>query len=508
MHPKEAPMLRRSIAGFATITAVLVVSGMVAISRSASSSVGLESEADEFGYPVLRKDAALEEAEEGEPLGAFARVVRGDESAYRAASSATGEAPSATPEIRLGFKGGDDWEPSIAADDFGHVYAFWNHYGDDPACTVCASPHMELQISSDGGRTWSRPRPLLPRASVRQDDPQIVVDPVDGRTVYVSYMLGDKASMYVGKSTDFGKTWRTMLIEPLERGTDKEILAVRGDDVYVAYNAVMKIYVSASHDGGETWRTYQIDGTTNSELGWALPSGGAVDSDGVVYFSWGGYEANGKPSGEVNLFVSKSTDGGRTWRNIVVEVSQAPPQCGSTCGWAYWGPQMALDVDAKDRVYVLYNANSVKFGATRMYFARSTDKGRTWGLRQDVSASPIGANNLFPAIVAQGDGDVRIAWQDDRNGFDDGNDDRSARWNTYYRSSTDGGRSFSREVRLSHYVAGYGYKKSEPRQGYLQPYGDYFELDIDERGRTQAIWGEAPSYFGPGNVWYSRISAS
>lgn len=55
--------------------------------------------------------------------------------------------------------------------------------------------------------------------------------------------------------------------------------------------------------------------------------------------------------------------------------------------------------------------------------------------------------------------------------------------------------------------SGYAYKKLEPRQGYLQPYGDYFELDIDERGRTQAIWGEAPSYFGPGNVWYSRVSA-
>jgi hypothetical protein len=411
----------------------------------------------------------------------------------------------ATPARRLGFRRGDDWEPSLAADDYGHVYAFWTHYGDDPACSICASPHMELQISSDEGRTWSDPRPLLPRTAERQDDPQIEVDPADGRTVYASYMLGDKSSMYVAKSTDFGRTWRTSLIEDLQRGGDKDILAVRGDDVYVAYNAVMKIYVSASHDGGRTWHTHQIDGTTNSKLGWSLAGGGAVDTRGNVYFSWEGYEANGKPSGEVNLFISKSTDGGRTWRTFIVDHGQAPPICGKSCGWAYWGEQTTMAVDRRNTVYVLYNANSVKFGVNRMYFARSTDGGRSWSRRQDVSASPLGSNNLFPAIAARGAGDVRIAWQDDRNGFDNGDEDRSARWNTYYRRSSDGGRSWSREVKLSRFVDGYRYKRSDPRPGYLQPYGDYFELEIDDRGETQAIWGEGISWIGPGNVWYARV---
>src|SRR4029450_9940228 len=103
-------------------------------------------------------------------------------------------APLATTPVRLGFEGGDDWEPGIAADRYGHVYAFWNHYGDDPACPDCPSPHMELQTSSDGGLTWSTPRPLLPDATARQDDPQIVVDPVDGKTVYTAFMMGDKSS--------------------------------------------------------------------------------------------------------------------------------------------------------------------------------------------------------------------------------------------------------------------------------------------------------------------------
>ena len=123
---------------------------------------------------------------------------------------------------------------------------------------------------------------------------------------------------------------------------------------------------------------------------------------------------------------------------------------------------------------------------------------------QDVSRAPVGSNNAFPAIAARGEGDVRIAWMDDRNGFDAGGDDPDARWNTYYRSSTDAGGTWSPEAKLSAYVPGFTYKLASPKDGYLQPYGDYFELDIDSRGKTVALWGEGNSYTGPGNVWFAR----
>jgi BNR repeat-like domain len=426
------------------------------------------------------------------------------------ATASAAPAPPFSAPVQIGFRAGDDWEPSIAADRYGHVYALWTHYSDpsvpgqsDPACQGCASPHMELQVSADGGATWSAPRPLTPGTQLRQDDPQIVVDPVDGRTVYAAYMLGEKASQYVAKSIDFGQTWTSVLVEPLQRGTDKDILAVRGPHVYLVYNAVQKIWASVSHDGGETWSTNHVIANTNSKFGWSLPGGGGIDSKGHAYFAWEGFEGNGKPSGEVNLFVTRSTDGGETWSSHLVDVSQAPPRCG-TCGWAYWGPQTTLALDARDRVYVLYNANTTKYGPNRMRFARSTDGAQSWDRRRDVSAAPAGSNNLFPAIVAPGDGDVRVAWMDDRNGFDTGNDDPNARWNVYYLSSTDGGATWSPETKLSQFVPGYPYKHATPLDGFGQPYGDYFELDVDGAGRTHALWGEGPSYNGPGNVWYAR----
>jgi hypothetical protein len=153
---------------------------------------------------------------------------------------------------------------------------------------------------------------------------------------------------------------------------------------------------------------------------------------------------------------------------------------------------------------VTWNANEAKYAPQRMSFAVSDDQAATWSDPIEVSLAPTGTNNVFPALVAAGDGDVRIAWQDDRNGLDQGGNDPDARWNTYYRRSADGGATWSAEVQLSAFMTGFTYKFATPADGYLQPYGDYFELDIDDAGKTVALWGEGNSYIGPGNVWFAR----
>jgi hypothetical protein len=431
-----------------------------------------------------------------------------------AVPAAAGPAPSFSAPVRLGFQHGDDWEPAIAADRYGRVYAVWSHYvgyagansGDpDPSCPTCASPHTMIQMSSDGGTTWSSARALWP-SSRRQDDPQIVVDAEDGHTVYASFMQNNKSSQYVARSDNFGRTWRAMLVEPLERGTDKDILAARAGNVYLVYHTQQKIFASVSHDGGRTWSTHNLVGTTNSDLGVSLPSGGAIDSKGNAYFAWNGVNKPGQAKGTKNLYVTRSTDGGHTWTTSLVDVSQPVVQCGCP-GWDYWGPQIALAVDGNDHVYVVWDAAHTSSGIQRLYVSRSTDSAATWSAPRDASLAPLGANHLFPAIAARGDGDVRIAWMDDRNGFDTGTDDPNGRWNVYYRSSSNGGTTWSPEARLSQFMPGYPYEYATPAEGFAEPYGDYFELDIDGAGVTHAIWGEGPSYVGPGNVWYSRAKA-
>ena len=426
-------------------------------------------------------------------------------------SAAAPPAASFTSPERLGFRAGDDWEPSIAADLHHHVYALWTHYvgfgggsaGEvDPSCPDCPSPHMVIQISDDDGATWGDPRALVP-SEARQDDPQIVVDAGDGRTVYAAYMEGDKSSMFVARSDNFGDTFETVLVEDIERGLDKIALAARDDHVYLVYHSQQKIWASISDNGGRTWRVERPVHNTNSKLGVSLPSGAAIAPDGTAYFAWNGVNRPGQAKGPKNLYVTKRAAGGDTWSTSIVDVSARPPLCDCP-GWDYWGAQMAIGVDDDGVVYVLWNAAATTGAPSRMFFARSTDGAATWSAPTGVSPAPAGANNVFPALVAAGDGDVRIAWQDDRNGFDTGGDDPEARWNTYFRRSTDGGASWSPETQLSAFVSEYTYKFDPPDDGYLQPYGDYFELDITGTGSTVAFWGEGNSYLGPGNVWFAR----
>ena len=112
------------------------------------------------------------------------------------------------------------------------------------------------------------------------------------------------------------------------------------------------------------------------------------------------------------------------------------------------------------------------------------------------AVAPMSRVDPLPATVNTPDHSFLVSWS--------GNDDPNGRWNVYYRSSADGGGTWSAEAKLSQYVPGYSYKYGPPKDGFAEPYGDYFELDIDGGGLTHAIWGEGPSYVGPGNVWYAR----
>jgi hypothetical protein len=399
-------------------------------------------------------------------------------------------------QVRVGFTSGDQWEPAIAADALGHVYVLYAQYLGVPGCDACLSPTQVLTTSADGGATWDAPRPIQAPGQ-RGWDSQIVVDPVDGTTVWAAWLEKDKSDIVVARSDDFGATWTTFVADDTNAGTDKPILAVRGDDVYVAYNHTQIIWVSASHDRGATWTSVKAQTTGKGKLGWSLAGGGTVTPDGDVHFAWAGYEQNGVAKGPVNLYVGTSTDGGATWHDTVVDVSGSPPDCSADlCGWAYLGAQMTMASDDDGTLYGLWNAGptDAKGAPERTWFARSTNGGSTWSARTDVSTAPAGVAHAFPAIVADGQGTVRIAWMDARA-------PGGSLWNVYYRSSTNGGATWSAELDISSAATGYPYILPG---GFEFPFGDYFELAIDGAGATHAVFGEGLNYDSPGSIWYTR----
>ena len=74
-------------------------------------------------------------------------------------------------------------------------------------------------------------------------------------------------------------------------------------------------------------------------------------------------------------------------------------------------------------------------------------------------------------------------------------------WNTFYRSSTNGGATWGPEARLSGAAQGYDYILAG---GFRFPFGDYFGLAIDNEGVTHVVWGEGRNYKSPGSIWYTR----
>ena len=395
-----------------------------------------------------------------------------------------------TTQARVGFTAGDQWEPAIASDGFGHTYILYPQYGRVPGCRACPLPSMILVVSNDNGSTWQAPREITPPGT-GQYDPQIVVDPDDHRTVYAAGLQNKRNDMVVAKSVDFGQSWSIMVADRGVTDADKPVLAVRGQDVYVGFNRARKIWVASSHDGGITFSSADVGPTLR--LVRSLAGGATVDPQGSVYLAWAGYTRHDGAKGRENLYISKSSDGGESWQTRLMDVSGAPPDCGAfRCEWGYLGAQITMTSDAAGTLYALWNSGAADKSTARIYFASSTTGGDTWSPRLNVSTALSSVEHAFPALAAGEAGDVRIAWMDTRN---------RPRWNMFYRSSTNGGATWSAEARISSYVAGYRYIRPN---GFSFPFGDYFGIGIDNQGRTQAVWGEGLNFRSPGSIWYSN----
>ncbi|MGA2981419.1 MAG: sialidase family protein [Terriglobales bacterium] len=412
---------------------------------------------------------------------------------FALASLAWAASPQFSVQKRVGLTSGDQWEPAVAADGSGRVYVLYPHYGRVPDCEDCRVPTMLLLVSNDNGKTWQTPRVMLESGS-GQFDAQIAVDPADRRTLYAAWLQNGKRAVMLAKSVDSGATWNFTIAVRSEVELDKPALAVRGQNVYVAFNHDEEVWVAASQDGGRSFTPARVN--ADSRPGWSLLGAATVDSAGNVYLAWASYSRAGGARGAVNLYVAKSADAGKLWSATLLDVSAAAPDCkDEDCGEAFLGAQVALTSDAAGTLYALWSRGSTPLGPQRIYFSSSTNSGDNWLPRVSVSSAAAGVEHAFPAIVAGNAGDVRIAWMDARN-----SSRNSQYWNTYYRSSSNGGATWGEEIRVSRYVPFYSYIGEE---GFRFPFGDYFGLAIDNHGDTHVVWGEGMNYQSPGSIWHA-----
>ena len=399
-----------------------------------------------------------------------------------------------TSQHRVGYGTGDQWEPALAADGRGHIYILFPQYGAVSDCPRCTMPTIALLVSNDNGLSWEAPH-ALSTSSIGQFDAQIKVDPVDGQTLYASWMQG-RHDIVVARSQDFGHSWYFAVAEHSPDVTiDKPVLAVRGPNVYVSFNHDQTLAVAASHDYAQNFSSTVLN--PGAGPGWSLAAGATVDPVGNVYFSWTAYPRTNILTRPVEVLVSRSADG-RNWSTTPMDVSSAAPGCpAQECSAGFLASQMALASDDAGILYALWNAGSLTGGPERIYFSSSTNQGESWSAKVDVSNAPLGVEHCFAAITAGTAGDVRIAWMDTRKV--DAQDHPV--WNTFYRASTNGGATWSPESQLSGPVRGYDYILPN---GFLFPFGNLFSIAIDNLENTHVVWGEGSNYKSPGSIWYVR----
>lgn len=151
----------------------------------------------------------------------------------------------------------------------------------NPSIVYATTLGAGLYRSTDGGRQWTRMNPEL------WDTDQLAVHPRKPRIVFVT---NDWATL---RSTDSGRTWTNVLNAPFESwvGTSVAIARTRPNVVYATNTAGLMI----SRDGGDTWSN----------------GGSKVASRVIVHPHDASVVYIGGGDG-----VSKSTDGGRTFRRI------------------------------------------------------------------------------------------------------------------------------------------------------------------------------------------------
>ena len=210
----------------------------------------------------------------------------------------------------------DDWEPAIAADpNAPFVYMVSTRYAPKPCPGNCPSPWMALEISSDGGATWSPGVPLCACKGSSQFDPIIEVVPNTGH-VYALYMNG--FNTVFTKSTNHGQTWSTPVPTYGQVSwTDKPVLAMSNDGqhVYVSWNGpnAGDPYVAQSHNAGATWTQTKLVNGPRYFFAYdadVLPNGTVVFSESSI--DYGGQGST--PSGQVQHHAFVSTNQGASWQ--------------------------------------------------------------------------------------------------------------------------------------------------------------------------------------------------
>jgi len=293
----------------------------------------------------------------------------------------------------------DPWL-SFAGD--GTLYLASLSFSEYPQNQVVAGPVEDLvQVSHDGGLTWSSPVYVQPFDLTYNDREAVTADPKRKGYAYYVFVkrygaLGESGFEQFSMTTDGGRTWsipRPILLNPPLTVADPVVVKVLPDGslLNVALVANLSpflpdgvprvpwfIVAMRSTDAGTTWSlpvvvaSMQPAAPVNPDNGEVVRSYNVlsldVARDGSAYVAWNDIAS---PTDSA-ILVARSTDGGQTW--------SSPLRAAHVRSQAFLP---VLAVDGRGTVGVLYDdfrrdRHGDRALTTDVWFTRSYDHGRTW----------------------------------------------------------------------------------------------------------------------------------
>ncbi len=348
-----------------------------------------------------------------------------------------------------------------------------------------ASRTCDVHISTDDGRSWSRGGDLMNEpytdcSFYAEYGPYATLAFANDGTLYVAFVASEPLgrardqtprSVFLGRSSDGGRTFRTATVFQAPDGNPDvglnkgPVLAVDPKDpqrVYVGWrqgvfaNSKMKLRsnVATSTDGG---RTFGPPFDLTSDRGGDYP-GLAVDGEGALHAVFWARNYPPVPFNEPQpvqpIYYRRSTDGGKTF-SPQQEISPGNARSPRP-------PRLAAD-PGSNSVYVVWYGHAEPENLRpdfredlEIFFRSSHDQGKTWTERKvlnDDGDRGVKVNQFDPGISVAPDGRVDVAWYDGRLSPTapvlGANPTERGLQDVFYTSSTDQGRTFAPNVRIS-----------------------------------------------------------
>ena len=273
--------------------------------------------------------------------------------------------------------------------------------------------------------------PSAPAQPETQAEPHVAVNPANPAHMVAGwqeqrYADGGARALGVARSTDGGATWTDGLVPRLttanggtwDRASDPWVAFGPDNRVYFASllfntrDADNAVGVSVSEDGGRTWGSPVLvrksNPNFNDKEAITVDTNAQSPGFGTVYAAW---DVNARRTERTaqRLVVARSTDGGLTW-SAPVTVRRSRGNVGVV-------PKVGPD----GTLYLVWAGTKQRGQNFRVFFAKSTDQGRTWSTPRDIETIRFNgvqgyrSGSFLPSFdVDAATGTLYVAWSDAR----------------------------------------------------------------------------------------------